>query len=108
MTDRILVSQQIASGVITTTTTLPPGDTVPRVWAVGDWPAVDFAMITPADADLAVIPRGLIIGGAGNLVVRKIGSSTNVTIPVQAGQTLPICPQQIRAATTATSILALY
>ena len=71
-------------------------------------PAMHAEAITPADTDLAYFTRGVYVGGAGTLVVVMRSGST-VTIPaVAAGVMLPIQASQIKAATTATSITALY
>ena len=71
-------------------------------------PARKFAPITPADTALAVIPKALYIGGAGNLVVYEADGTTAVTFVVQSGAVLPVRVSQVRAATTATGIIGLY
>lgn len=62
--------------------------------------------ITPADTNLATVPDAIYVGGAGNLVVRG-DDGTDATFAVTAGQTVPIAPTQVRAATTATGIIGL-
>jgi len=65
--------------------------------------------ITPADADLAVVTRGIYVGVTGDLAVILSGDTAVVTFKaVPAGSLLPIRAKQVRAATTASSILGLY
>lgn len=70
-------------------------------------PADRFVAITPADTALAVVPKALYVGGAGNLVV-KGSDGVQATLAVAANSYHPIRPRNIMAATTATSIVALY
>lgn len=70
--------------------------------------AQDFFAITPSDsADLADVPRGVWVGGAGNLVVT--GLSGDVTFQgIPAGTMLPIAPTRVKATgTTATALLGV-
>lgn len=72
-------------------------------------PAINAVAVVPADADLANYARGLYVGGTGNVVVQMAGNENTVTFSaVPAGSILPICVSQVRAATTATLIVALY
>jgi len=74
-------------------------------------PGDNAEAVTPADADLANVSRQIVIGGAGNLVVRMLGvrgDVGNVTFAVVAGQTLNIRCTQVRAATTATGIVSIF
>jgi hypothetical protein len=72
-------------------------------------PAASLVAITPADVDLTDVPRALYVGGAGNLVLRGIEDSTNVTlVGVPAGTIIPVRAKRIAAATTATNIVGLY
>ena len=75
-------------------------------------PAWDAVAITEANADLARIPtRGLYVGGAGDLVVYMAGRTANTEVTfagVVAGTILPIRVDQLRTASTATNIVALY
>lgn len=74
-----------------------------------DSPAQFAAEITPADSDLATTARALYVGGAGDVVVYMVGSTTAITFAgVAAGTILPIRVDQVRAATTATDIVALW
>lgn len=70
-------------------------------------PAENAAAVTPSDSTI-ITSRMLSIGGAGNLVVDMKGGQAGVTIPVAAGQTLPISVQKVRAATTATGIVTFW
>lgn len=66
-----------------------------------------FYTITPNDtAELKPRPRAIMIGGAGNLVAKNV-KGTEVTIPVVAGQIVPIKATHVMAATTATGLTAL-
>ncbi len=67
------------------------------------------AAVTASDStDLGRV-RALWVGGAGNLAVQFVDTATTVTITgVPAGTLLPIQVNKVMAATTATSIVALY
>jgi hypothetical protein len=77
-------------------------------------PAITFAAVTPADADLPKYPtRGLYIGTTGNVSVTDGGAtpSTVTFIAVPAGAILPIQVTRVNSVgsgTTATNIIALY
>lgn len=88
---------------------MPPIDTFKPYSQGLESPASNFVAVTPSDsAELAVLPRFLIIGTAGNVsLVNADGQS--VTIPVQAGQVLPLRPSKVNATgTTATGIVAAW
>ncbi|MEY2875998.1 MAG: hypothetical protein RLZZ373_3369 [Pseudomonadota bacterium] len=71
-------------------------------------PPTHALAITPADADLVQITRGLYIGTAGDLAVR-MGDGTDVTFAnVPAGTIMPVRVKRVRAATTADDIVALW
>ena len=72
-------------------------------------PARRAFAITPDDAaELPFLPKALLVGGAGVVVLRAVDSAADVTIPVAAGQILPIRAQFVRATgTTANPIVAL-
>jgi len=70
-------------------------------------PASDFYSVTPADADLAVVTRGLYIGGTGDVVVMGLNGVVTTFTDVPAGTILPVRAKQVRAATDATYIVAL-
>lgn len=70
-----------------------------------------FAAITPHDTtELATIPKGIYVGGAGNVVVIGADDSTAVTFTgVPAGSVLPVRPRIVKSTnTTATNLVALY
>lgn len=71
-------------------------------------PSSTFEAITPSDStDLTGI-RALYVGGAGNVDVRGVGSSTTVAFDgVTAGTILPISVSRVMASTTATLIVGL-
>jgi hypothetical protein len=75
-------------------------------------PAITFAAVTAADADLPKYPtRGLYIGTIGNVNVTDGGAtpSTVTFIAVPAGTILPIQVTRVNSTgTTATNIIALY
>lgn len=77
-------------------------------YAIGpDAPATTFVAITPANADLAEIPRGIYVGGAGDLAVLD-GSGNTVTFKgLVAGMLLPIRPVRVLPASTVTFIIGL-
>lgn len=67
--------------------------------------------VTKANSDIPVTRR-LYIGGAGDVVVYMNDESTDDTVVtfsgVPAGTVLPIAVRQVRTATTATLIIAMY
>lgn len=74
-------------------------------------PATRAAAVTPHDTNaLTDIPKGLYIGGAGDIVMRGVrGSADQTWRNVPAGAVLPFRAQYVRATgTTAANILALY
>ncbi len=77
-------------------------------------PAGKAEAIAPADVDMNQFCQALYIGVAGDVHVimaeESIGGGTTVVIfiGVPAGTVLPIRCAQVRAATTATDIIALF
>lgn len=77
-------------------------------------PAGKAEAITPADTDMAQYCQALYVGVTGDVHVimaeESIGGGTTVVIfiGVVAGSILPIRCAQVRAATTATDIVALF
>ncbi len=72
-------------------------------------PAGYAAELVIANTDLAFFTRGIYIGVSGDVVVMMAAESNVVTFKnVPAGQILPIRIRQLRAGTTAASVVALY
>lgn len=72
-------------------------------------PGANALSITPADVELAIRTRAVYVGGAGDLVVRMAGNDQVVTFAgVAAGSMLPIRVTEIRLATTATGVVAVW
>jgi hypothetical protein len=66
----------------------------------------NFVAITPADATVLSLIRGLYIGGAGTVLAKNVSGQV-VTFTCVAGQKLDIAPIAIMTASTATGIVAL-
>lgn len=67
-----------------------------------------FAVIPSNTTELPILPRALLIGDAGNVVLRAVDSPADVTIVASAGQMLPIRAQYVRATgTDASNIVGL-
>lgn len=65
--------------------------------------------VTASDSTDLGSTRALWVGGAGNLAVRFVDTATTITlVGVAAGTLLPLQVNKVMAATTATSIVALY
>ena len=68
-----------------------------------------LATVTPSDSTDLTGVRALWVGGAGNLSIKCVDDSAAVTIAIpNAGVLLPLFVSRVMAATTATSIVALY
>jgi hypothetical protein len=68
-----------------------------------------LAAVTPSDATDLTGVRALWVGGTGNLSIKCVDDSAAVTIAIpNAGVLLPLFVSRVMAATTATSIVALY
>lgn len=78
--------------------------------------ASSAAAVTPHDSNEVLdangshYPRALFVGGAGNVAVRLVDDSADVTlVGVQAGRILDIQAKLVKATgTTATNIVALF
>lgn len=69
-----------------------------------------FKAVTPHDTT-GVVGAGCLgiwVGGVGNLVVTDRDNTVVTFTAVPAGTLMPIAPKIVRAATTATLIVALY
>lgn len=69
--------------------------------------SASFAAVTPSDSTVLSGVRAIYVGGAGTIVVTP-ASGADVTFTVPAGGTLLISPTKVKAASTATGIVALY
>lgn len=77
--------------------------------AISGGPAGTAKAVTPSDTTTIGGCRGLYVGGAGNLTLDFADGTTNILFSaVPAGTVLPVAPLKVKAATTATSIVALY
>jgi hypothetical protein len=72
-------------------------------------PSKHFVNVTPSDTvDLARLPKGLYISGAGNVVCQNIDGTSATFTAVPAGTVLPIRAKRVLATgTTATGIVSL-
>jgi hypothetical protein len=72
-------------------------------------PYRDAIAVTPSDATIIPVTRGLFIGGAGNINVRTVKGTTILLSGITANTVLPLAVDQVLATTTtATLIRALY
>lgn len=70
--------------------------------------ATKATAVTPHDDTLLGQTIGLFVGGAGNLTVTMADGNDCVLTGVVAGSVLPLSVKKVKAATTATNIVALY
>jgi len=63
--------------------------------------------VTPSDSTVLPETAGIYCGGAGNLVL-TMDDGTVITLAVIAGSYHPLRANKVRAATTATGVVALY
>ncbi len=67
-----------------------------------------FAIIPNDTTELAITPKALLVGTAGNLVLRAIDSGGDVIITAAAGQIVPVRASFVRSTgTTAGQIVGL-
>jgi hypothetical protein len=67
-----------------------------------------LAAVTPSDSTDLTGARAIWVGAAGNLVLKGVDDSSAVTLVVPAGVLIPVFVARVMAATTATSLVALY
>jgi len=67
-----------------------------------------LAAVTPSDSTDLTGVRAIWVGAAGNLVLKGVDDSSAVTLVVPAGVLIPVFVARVMAATTATSLVALY
>lgn len=65
-------------------------------------------VITPSDSTILEITRGIYVGVSGDIVVEMADGQQVTFVGVPAGIILPIQVSKVRAATSASSLLALY
>lgn len=71
-------------------------------------PAQNAAIASPSDsADLATIPRGMLLNSGGNVKVDMMGGQTGVTLALPGGVVIPIRPTKIYATGTDAVTIAL-
>ncbi len=90
---------------------MPINDQNPGGAAALNAPFATALAVTPSDSTtFDNIPRGLYIGGAGNVAVRMDDNGATLTfIGVPVGAILPLRVDRVMATnTTATNIIALY
>lgn len=63
--------------------------------------------ITPSDATRFAL-AGILVGGAGTVVVEPERGGNTVTINAVAGQTIPLRVVRVLAASTATGLVGIY
>ncbi|OYW45978.1 MAG: hypothetical protein B7Z08_00210 [Sphingomonadales bacterium 32-68-7] len=67
-----------------------------------------FAIVPHDTAELARLPKALMVGGSGTIALRAVDSPADVALVVQAGQIVPIRAQFVRSAgTSATGLVGL-
>jgi hypothetical protein len=77
--------------------------------AISIAPATTARAVTPSDTTTLGGSRALWVGGAGNLTLDFADGATNILMSgVPAGTLLPVAVLKVKAATTATLIVALY
>jgi hypothetical protein len=83
----------------------PYADHIPAT----DGPLVGGFAVTPAAADLPVVTRALMVGGAGDIAV-VLRNGDQITVPgLQPGAVYPLRVARVLAAgTTATGIVGFY
>lgn len=76
---------------------------------VADGPGCQAFAVTPSDTTVFTSPtRWIYVGGTGTLVLVMNAGQTVTLTAVPVGAMLPISAQQIKAASTATNIVAFF
>ena len=76
--------------------------------ALSDPARIAFAIIPSNDQALSILPKAIMVGSAGTVVLRAVDSPSDVTITLAAGQILPLRALYVRAAgTTAGALVGL-
>lgn len=72
-------------------------------------PARRASAVTPHDSNaISPLPKALFFGSAGTVTLRAVDSAADVSLPVAAGQILPVRASHVRASgTTAGNIVSL-
>lgn len=70
-------------------------------------PVIRWSVVTPSDETTYANMRGIFVGGAGTLVLTG-ANGVDAPFPMPAGGFLPASPVKIKAASTATGIVACY
>lgn len=74
-----------------------------------DYPAKSCKLVAPSDAaDLAFVCKALLVTAPGNVSFIAQEDADAVTIPVVAGQILPIRIKRVKATGTTATVYALY
>lgn len=86
-----------------------PSDRFDRALDAVSSPARDAFAVIPHDTNaLPYLPKALLIGAAGTIVLRAADAAADVAVGVVAGQLVPIRASHVRATgTTAGQIVAL-
>lgn len=67
-----------------------------------------FAIVPHDTAQLTVLPKAILAGSAGTIVLRAIDSASDVTLTVASGQIVPLRASHVRATgTTASGLVGL-
>ena len=70
-------------------------------------PATRHFAITPADSDMAQVPRCISCTVSGNVVIRDAGG-VDVTYPMVAGDWMPFRAVQVRVTGTTATVIGWY
>lgn len=71
-------------------------------------PARDAFPVIPDDTQpLTILPKALLVLASGTVVLRGIDAAQDVTIPVNAGQIIPIRAAYVRATGTNANVIGL-